>query len=56
MSKVIQKKETNTISKEDFIGFLADMKPGELNKLIEEKGKPISPKAPMFFFPKPDEK
>lgn len=49
------KKEKDKISKEDFINFLANRSPGDINKLIEEKGKPPKMICPMFFFSNPDE-
>lgn len=42
-------------SKEDFIAFLASMTPAEINKFIEEKGKPKRMIDPMFFYPPRDE-
>lgn len=45
------KKEDKTIDKDDFIEFLASMKPGDTEKLIRERGKPLKPICPAFFFP-----
>lgn len=46
------KKEQNKINKEDFINYLAQATPEELNKLIVEKGKPPKLIEPIFFFDK----
>ena len=53
MAKKENKKDT--ISKDNFIEFLANRSPGDINKMIEEKGKPHKPISPMFFFPNPNE-
>lgn len=45
------KDKKNTIGKEDFIAFLSNSTPEDLNKLIKEKGKPIRPIDPFFPFP-----
>jgi len=48
----MKKKETkDTTSKENFIDYLASCSPEEINKLIEEKGKPPRKICPMFFYP-----
>lgn len=52
MSRDPNKKES--LSKETFIAFLAAMKPEELNKLIEDKGKPPKKISPIFFYPTDD--
>lgn len=44
-------KEEKTIDKDDFIEFLASMKPKDIEKLIIERGKPPKPVCPAFFFP-----
>lgn len=44
-------KKKNIIEKEDFIAFLANSTPQDLNKLIEEKGKPKRLIDPFFPFP-----
>lgn len=43
-----------SIDKENFIAFLAAMKPEEINKLIEDKGKPPKKISPIFFYPSND--
>lgn len=50
-------KNTNQVkvSKKNFIDFLASMTPVEINKFIEEKGKPKRMVDPMFFYPPRDE-
>lgn len=53
MSKKKEKKES--IDKQNFIDFVSSMTPEEINKLIEEKGKPPKKICPMFFFPNPNE-
>lgn len=50
-----ESKIKDSISKEDFINFLANRSPGDINKMIEEKGKPPKRICPMFFFPNPNE-
>ena len=51
----MEKKKKDSISKENFIEFVSNMTPEEINKLIEEKGKPPKKICPMFFFPNPEE-
>lgn len=48
----MKKNNKQGVKKEDFISFLASMTPVEINKLIEEKGKPRRKIDPMFFPPK----
>jgi len=50
----MKKNNKDTVSKDDFISFLASSTPEELNKLIETKGKPPKLICPMFFFPRDD--
>lgn len=45
-----------SIRKKDFIDFLANATPEEVNKYILEKGKPRKLIHPMFFFDKEDNK
>ena len=45
------KKEKPKIDKDDFIEFLANSSPEEINKFIEEKGKPHRPIWPVFILP-----
>lgn len=47
----MKKNNEKSVEKEDFIAFLASMKPGDTDKLIREKGKPPKPICPAFFFP-----
>ena len=35
-----EKKKKDTISKDNFIEYLSSCSPDEINKMIEEKGKP----------------
>ena len=49
---MVKKKKSFTIEKEDFIKFLVDATPEEINKLILEKGKPPKLIEPMIFFNK----
>ena len=49
-----KKESKNKISKDNFIDFLSSATPEEINKLIEEKGKPPKPINPIFFYPKND--
>ena len=42
--------------KEDFINFLVNATPEEINKYIIEKGKPRKLIEPMFFFDNNDNK
>lgn len=44
-----------SISKTDFIDFLASATPEEINQYILEKGKPRKPIWPMYFFPREEE-
>lgn len=44
-----------SIAKEDFIEFLANATPEEINKYISEKGKPRKLIEPMVFFKQKDE-
>ena len=53
MSK--KKESKGSIEKKDFIEYLSYMTPEQINKLIEEKGKPPKKICPMFFFPNPNE-
>ena len=47
----MKKKYKNfSVSKENFIEFLASASPEEINKLILEKGKPPKLIEPMVFF------
>ena len=50
MNKSKNKKET--ISKDNFIEFLANSTPEDVNNLIKEKGKPPRMICPIFFYPK----
>ena len=51
------KKETkDSISKDNFIDFLVSRSPGDINKMIEDKGKPPKRICPMFFFPDQNDK
>lgn len=45
-----------TIDKDNFIDFLANAKPEEINQYIREKGKPRKLIQPMFFFDKKEDK
>jgi len=50
------KEQKPTISKSNFIEFLANSSPEEINKFILEKGKPRKLIEPMIFFkPKEDQ-
>ena len=51
-----KKTTKNKIEKDDFIQFLASSSPEEINKFIEEKGKPRKLIEPMIFFNKSDDK
>lgn len=51
----MNKQKKDSISKENFIEFISSASPEEINKLIEEKGKPPKKICPMFFFPNPNE-
>ena len=44
------KEQKPTITKNNFIEFLANSSPEEINKFILEKGKPRKLIAPMIFF------
>ncbi len=46
------RKEELVPDKEDFIAFLSQATPEDLNKLIAEKGKPPKLVDPIFFFDK----
>lgn len=46
------KKEDILPDKDDFITFLSQATPEELNRLIAEKGKPPRLVDPIFFFDK----
>ena len=52
----MSKKDSFKIAKDDFIEFLSEATPEEVNKLILEKGKPRKLIEPMIFFKKQDEK
>lgn len=47
---------TGVIAKEDFIEFLVNATPEEINKMILEKGKPRKLIEPMIFFKKEEGK
>lgn len=51
MAKKEKNKNVDRIDKNNFISFLSSMTPVEINKLIEDKGKPPKPICPMFFYP-----
>lgn len=53
-NKNIKKKPS--INKQDFIDFLANATPEEINRYILEKGKPRKTIQPMFFFDKEEDK
>ena len=53
-NKNVSKKPT--INKQDFIDFLANSTPEEINQYILEKGKPRKVIHPMFFFDRKEEK
>lgn len=53
-NKLRDQNKKESLSKENFIAFLAAMKPEELNTLIEEKGKPPKKISPIFFYPSND--
>jgi len=55
MAKKEKNKNVDKIDKDNFIAFLSSMTPVEVNKLIEEKGKPPKPICPMFFYPNPND-
>ena len=44
-----------TIDKTSFIDFLASATPEEVNKYIQEKGKPRKVVSPMYFYPREGE-
>ncbi len=50
-----EKSYMQTITRENFIKFLAEATPEEVNRLITEKGKPRKLIEPMIFFDKPKE-
>lgn len=43
--------EEKIIDRDNFIDFLATIKPKDIEKLITERGKPVKPICPAFFFP-----
>jgi hypothetical protein len=46
-----KKEKSKSIEERDkFIDFMASLKPGDINKLIEEKGKPVKHISPIFFY------
>lgn len=45
-----EKSYMQTITRDNFIKFLADATPEEVNRLIIEKGKPRKLIEPMIFF------
>lgn len=52
----MSKKSTKpSIDKQNFIDFLASATPKELNKYIEEKGKPPKLWSPVYFFRYPEQ-
>ncbi len=51
-----QKDKKMVISKDNFIDFLANSTPEEVNKFILEKGKPRKLIEPMVFFKSRNEK
>lgn len=44
------------INKDNFIQFLANSSPEEINEFIKEKGKPMKIIEPIVFFDKEDKK
>lgn len=50
-----EKSYMQTITRENFIKFLAEATPEEVNQLITEKGKPRKLIEPMIFFDRPKE-
>ena len=50
-----ENKHIQKIEKDDFITFLANASPEEVNKLIIEKGKPRKLIEPMVFFKEKNE-
>lgn len=46
----MSKSEPIKVDREDFIKFLAESSPEDINKLILEKGKPRKLYTPVFFF------
>lgn len=53
--KTSEKNKKPSIPKQDFIEFLANAKPDEINDYIRDKGKPRKLCEPMYFFPKEGE-
>lgn len=51
MAKKAKKKDKPSVDREDFIAFISSMTPAEINKLIEEQGKPPKLIEPLFFLP-----
>lgn len=49
-------KSANGVSKDNFIEFLANATPEEVNQYILEKGKPRKLVEPMIFFKDRDQK
>ena len=50
-----EKSYMQTITRENFIKFLAEATPEEVNQLITEKGKPRKLIETMIFFDRPKE-
>ena len=44
------KKKSFEIAKDDFISFLANSSPEEINNYIKERGKPCKPYEVIIFF------
>ena len=51
-----EKPKVQKINKDDFIHFLSNASPEEVNRLIIEKGKPRKLIEPMVFFKEKNEK
>lgn len=49
-----EKPQSFTVSKDNFIDFLASASPEEVNRFITEKGKPRKLIEPMIFFKNKD--
>lgn len=45
-----KKQDLQRIDKENFIDFLVQSTPEDLNRLIQEKGKPKKPYTPVFIY------